>query len=183
MYIIVIYLIYQIIIIHIIYYILYIIIYNICVRIHISSVFADLTDVSKNWWKIRRKERDGTSHRRNDNTKRSIVQEWKLGTDACRCFESQRCLLRSQYVLLRLQRNRGKKAARCSRGCLRDWSGLIGWTLTGVEAGPTPLSPIQLLVIFAANPSVLWDLRIYPAAVKIGPPASASVERKVRRPS
>lgn len=135
----------------------------------------------KNCWKIQRKDRDG-NRRRNDNTKRSIAQERKVGTRTRRCFESQRCLLRSQYVLLCLQRNREKKVARCSRGCLRDWSGLIGWTLTGVEAGPPPLSPIQLLVIFAANPSVLWDLRIYPAAVKIGPP-SASVERKVCRPS
>lgn len=43
---------------------------------------------------------------------------------------------------------------RCSRGCFLDWSGLIGWTLTGVRARPPHLpSPIQLLVIFAANPS------------------------------
>lgn len=45
--------------------------------------------------------------------------------------------------------------------CLRDWSGLIGWTLTGLDrtcygtslAHPPTNYPIQLLVIFAANPS------------------------------
>lgn len=44
----------------------------------------------------------------------------------------------------------------------------------GLERDHHPLTPIQLLVIFAANPSVLRDLRIYLTAVKIGPPASAS---------
>lgn len=43
-----------------------------------------------------------------------------------------------------------------------------------MERDHHPLTPIQLLVIFAANPSVLRDLRIYLTAVKIGPPASAS---------
>ena len=52
----------------------------------------------------------------------------------------------------------------------------INWLNThgGWSETPPPLTPIQLLVIFAANPSVLRDLRIYLAAVKIGRPADAT---------
>lgn len=52
---------------------------------------------------------------KDDDIKRSIVQERKEIF-----YKSQRYLLRSQYVLLRLQRNREKNVARCSRGCLQD---------------------------------------------------------------
>lgn len=70
---------------------------------------------------------------------------------------------------------REKKGSSMLTGLL---SGLkwINWLNThGGWSETTPLTPIQLLVIFAANPSVLRDLRIYLAAVKIGPPASATL--------